>query len=89
MFVFTNKQLIKKFTLEQAMKVLDGGGWLTPCPGRFTPGKGTRYPSRVGPRSGVDGCGKSRPTPGFDPRAVQSVASRYTDHAIPAHINSS
>ena len=81
MFVFTNKQLIKKFTLEQAMKVLDGGGWLTARPGRFTPG--------MGPRSGVDGCGKSRPTPGFDPRAVQSVASRYTDHAIPAHINSS
>ena len=24
--------------------VLDGGGWLTPRPGRFTPGKGTWYP---------------------------------------------
>ena len=24
---------------------LDGGGWLTPRPGRFTPGKETRYPS--------------------------------------------
>ena len=25
------------------------------------------------------------PQPGFDPRIVQSVASRYTDWAIPAH----
>ena len=33
----------------------------------------------VGPRAGLDGCGKSRPAPGFDARAVQSVASRYTD----------
>jgi len=34
------------------------------------PGK-TRYPlyRRLGePRAGVDGCGKSRPPPGFDPR---------------------
>jgi hypothetical protein len=22
---------------------LDGGGWLTPCPGHFTPGKEARY----------------------------------------------
>ena len=33
----------------------------------------------VGPRAGLDGCGKSRPPPGFDPRTVQPVASRYTD----------
>jgi len=25
----------------------------------------------VGPRAGLDGCGKSRPPPGFDPRTVQ------------------
>jgi len=35
----------------------------------------------------MDGCGKSRRTPGFDPRTVQPVASRYTDWAIPAHNN--
>ena len=35
--------------------------------------------SWVGPRAGLDGYGKSRPPPGFDPRTVQSVASRYTD----------
>jgi hypothetical protein len=35
----------------------------------------------VGPRVGLDGCWKSRPLPGFDPRTVQLVASRYTDYA--------
>jgi hypothetical protein len=29
-------------------------------------------------RAGLDRCGKSRPPPGFDPRTVQPVASRYT-----------
>jgi hypothetical protein len=33
----------------------------------------------VGSRAGLDVCGKSRPTPGFDPRTAQTVASRYTD----------
>jgi hypothetical protein len=41
----------------------------------------------VGPRTGLDGCEKSRPPPGFGPRTVQPIASRYTDCAIPAHIN--
>ena len=31
----------------------------------------------VGPRAGLDGCGKLRSLPGFDPRSVQPVASRY------------
>jgi hypothetical protein len=31
----------------------------------------------MGPRARLDGCGKSRPPPGFDPRTVQPVASRY------------
>ena len=35
------------------------------------------------PRAGLDGCGKSRLTPGFDPRTVQPVASRYTDLSHP------
>jgi hypothetical protein len=38
----------------------------------------------VGPRAGLNGCGKSCPPPGFDPRTVQPVASCYTDWAIPA-----
>jgi hypothetical protein len=33
----------------------------------------------VGPRAGLDGCEKSQPQLGFDPRTVQPVASRYTD----------
>jgi hypothetical protein len=28
---------------------------------------------------------KISPTPGFDPRTVQPVASRYTDYIIPVH----
>jgi hypothetical protein len=39
----------------------------------------------MGPSTGLDWCGKSRPPPpGFDPRTVQPVASRYTDWATPA-----
>ena len=33
----------------------------------------------VGPRAGLNACGKSRPPPGFVPRTVQPVSSRYTD----------
>ena len=33
----------------------------------------------VGPRAGLDGWRKSRPPPGFDPRTVQAVASRFTE----------
>ena len=33
----------------------------------------------MGLRSGLEGCGKSRPSPGFDPRTVQPVAGYYTD----------
>jgi len=35
----------------------------------------------MGPRAGLDRCRKSRPPPGFDPRTVQPVASRYTGSA--------
>jgi len=31
----------------------------------------------VGPRDGLDRCGKSRPPLGFDPWTVQPVASRH------------
>ena len=39
----------------------------------------------VGPRAGLDRCGKSRPPPGLDPQTIQPIASHYTDWAIPAH----
>ena len=35
------------------------------------------------PRAGPDGCRKSRPPRGFDPRTVHPVASRCTDCAMP------
>ena len=44
---------------------LDGGGWLTPCPEHFTPGEkrpGTHCTGGwVGPKAGLNGCGKPRP----------------------------
>ena len=60
---------------------LDRGGWSTPCPGRFTPGK-DRYPlyrwlDGLQGRSGH--VRKMSPLWGFDPRTVQPVPSRYTD----------
>jgi hypothetical protein len=38
----------------------------------------------VGSRNDLDGYGKISPPPGFNPRTVQPVTSRYTDGAIPA-----
>jgi hypothetical protein len=35
----------------------------------------------VGPKAVLERCGKSLPSPGFDPRTVQPVGSRYTDYA--------
>ena len=58
------------------------GRFSTPRPGRFTPGTDpvpTVIGGYVGPRTGLEGCGKSRHPPGFDPRTVQPVASRYTN----------
>jgi hypothetical protein len=41
----------------------------------------------MGRRAGLDVLmGKISSPPGFVPRTVQPVASRYTDRAIPAHI---
>jgi hypothetical protein len=59
-----------------------------PRPGRFTPGKVTRYLlyRRLGSLQGRSGqVRKISPPPGLDPRTVHPVASRYTDSAIPAH----
>jgi rRNA maturation protein Nop10 len=51
------------FTLSLT-SALDGGGWSTPRPGRFTPGKDP-VPIYIGgwvvPKAGLDGCEKSRP----------------------------
>ena len=68
---------------------LEDVGWLTPRPGRFNPGKDTRYPlhRRLGGPQGRSGRErKISPPAGFDPRTVQPVTSRYTDCATPAHL---
>jgi hypothetical protein len=44
---------------------LDEGGWSTPRPGCFTPGKETRYPL-YRRQAGLNGCGKSCPPPHRD-----------------------
>ena len=59
------------------------------APAALPPGK-TRYPlyRRLGGPQGRSGrVRKILTPPGFDHQAVQPVASRYTDSAIPAYIN--
>jgi len=71
---------------------LDWGGLSTPRP--FYPRKiyGTRFVGGwVGPRAGLDGCGKSRTQRDLisllikNPHTVQTVGSRCNDQANPAH----
>ena len=53
------------------------GGDQRHAPAALPPGKrpGTHCTGvLVGPRAGLDGCGKSRPPPRFDPRTAQPVA---------------
>jgi hypothetical protein len=57
-------------------------GWLTPRSGFFTPRKETRYPLNRrlgGPQGRSERLQKISPPPGFDPRTIKSIASRYTD----------
>jgi hypothetical protein len=63
---------------------LEGGEGSAPRPGRSLPPGRTRYPlyRRLGGPQGRSGqVRKISPPPGFDPRTVQPVASRYTDWA--------
>ena len=56
-----------------------------PRPGRSLPPGKTRYPlyRRLGGLKGRSGqVRKISPPPGLDPRTVQPVASRYTNHEI-------
>jgi len=67
-----------KFTLEQ---VLDGVGGQRHASAALLPEK-TRYPlyRRLGGPQGSSGrVRKISPPPGFDPRIVQLVASRYSN----------
>ena len=61
---------------------LDGVGCQRHTPRRFTPTKETRdplYRRLGGPQDRSGRVRKISPPPGFDPRTVQPVASRYTD----------
>jgi len=63
---------------------LEGGEGSASRPGRSLPPGKTRYPlyRRLGGPQGRSGqVRKISPPPGFDPRTVQPVASRYTDYA--------
>jgi hypothetical protein len=62
---------------------LEGGGWSAPRPGRFTPGKDPVpiVQEGVWPQDRSGCVRKISPPPGFDPRTVQPVVSRYTDWA--------
>ena len=62
---------------------LEGDEGSAPRPGRYLPPGKTRYPlyRRLGGPQGRSGqVRKISPPPGFDPRTVQPVASRYTDY---------
>ena len=61
---------------------LDGVGGQRHAPSALPPGKMTRFPlyRRLGGTQGRSGrVRKISPSPEFDPRTVQPVASRYTD----------
>ena len=65
-----------------------GVGGQRHAPAALPPGK-TRYPlyRRLGGPQGRSGrVRKTSPPPGFDPRTVQPVVIRYTNWAIPDHI---
>ena len=60
---------------------MDGSGWLTPLPDRFTTEKETRYQLHKrlgGPQNQFERVRVISPPPGFDPRTVQPVASHCT-----------
>ena len=64
---------------------LDGGGWSTPRPGHFTPGKDpVPMVQEAGwvPGPGWAGAENFGPT-GIRSRTLQPVVSQYIDYAIP------
>ena len=64
-----------------------GGQHHAPAALLLTKKPGTHFEGGwVGPRAGVDVCVNVSQRE-FDPQTVQPLASRYTDNAIPAHMN--
>ena len=64
-------------------KILEGSEWSVARPGHILPPGKTRYTlyRRLGGPQGLSGRAENLAPPGFDPRAVQYVVSRYTDGA--------
>ena len=60
---------------------LEGGEWLAARPGRTLPPGKTQYSlyRRLGEPHGRSGLAENLALPGFDPRTVQPVVSRYTN----------
>ena len=59
--------------------------WVTPRTSRFTTGNNPPYRRLGAPHDRTGRVEKILPLAGFDSRAVEPVASRYTDWTIPAH----
>ena len=88
---FTREQATKAHRRSRGIALLFlnlGARWgcvVNATPGRITPGKepvGLPIYRRLGgPQSRSGQVRKISPLPGFDPRTVQPVASRYTDYA--------
>ena len=60
---------------------LERAEWSAACPGRTLPPEKTRYSlyRRLGGPQGWSGRAENLAPPGFDPRIVQPVVSRYSD----------
>ena len=73
-----NRGFISALSLASA---LDGGEWSTLRPGRFDPGKETRYPlyRKVGGPQGRSELAQNiSETPGYDPRTAHPLGSRHS-----------
>ena len=95
MFLFRDKGKVRPKTGHEGPEgeqgytstlALDGAGCQCYAPAALPPGKTqyTFYRRLGGSQSRSGQVRKISPPPGFDPRTVQPVASRYTDYAIPA-----
>ena len=81
-FFFATKPGCRNLSLYSFLSTALEGLRLVSRPGRFLPPGKTRYTlyRRPGGAQGRSGqVRKISPPPGFEPRAVQPVASRYTD----------
>lgn len=77
-----NRRIVYSLSFKAA---LDGGGWLTPGPGRFTPSTETPIPilQDAGWDSGSVWTGRANVhSPGYASRTVQPVSSRCAVNAV-------